>query len=37
MENHDGIFICSSKLMDDLDTATIRRFDFKLEFNYLKA
>jgi len=37
MENFDGIFICSTNLMKDLDEASMRRFDFKLEFNYLKT
>ncbi len=37
MENFKGIFICSTNLMNDLDAAALRRFDFKLEFTYLKA
>jgi len=37
MENFNGIFICSTNLMKDLDSASLRRFDFKLEFDYLKA
>lgn len=37
MENFNGIFICSTNLMKDLDTAALRRFDFKLKFTYLKA
>ncbi len=37
MENFDGIFICSTNLMNDLDKAALRRFDFKLEFTYLKT
>ncbi|MCK5831820.1 MAG: AAA family ATPase [Methylococcales bacterium] len=37
MENFKGIFICSTNLMDNLDTAALRRFDFKLEFTYLKT
>ena len=36
MENYKGIFICSTNLMKDLDPAALRRFDFKLEFTYLK-
>ena len=36
MENFNGIFICSTNLMKDLDSASLRRFDFKLEFSYLK-
>ncbi len=37
MENFEGIFICSTNLIKDLDTAALRRFDFKLEFTYLKT
>jgi len=37
MENFDGIFICSTNLMNNLDSAALRRFDFKLEFTYLKT
>ena len=37
MENFDGLFICSTNLMDNLDSATLRRFDFKLKFDYLKS
>ena len=37
MENFNGIFICSTNLMKDLDSASLRRFDFKLEFSYLKS
>jgi transitional endoplasmic reticulum ATPase len=35
METFEGLFICTTNLMDNLDTASIRRFDLKLEFNYL--
>ena len=37
MENFDGIFIATTNLMDNLDKASLRRFDLKLEFDYLKA
>ncbi|OIP54339.1 MAG: AAA family ATPase [Helicobacteraceae bacterium CG2_30_36_10] len=37
MENFEGIFIATTNLMDNLDKASLRRFDLKLEFNYLKA
>ena len=37
MERFQGIFVCSTNLMDHLDTAVLRRFDFKLKFGYLKA
>ena len=36
MENYEGIFIATTNLMDGLDQASLRRFDMKLEFNYLK-
>ena len=36
MENFDGIFIATTNLMDNLDRASLRRFDLKLEFDYLK-
>lgn len=35
MENFDGIFIATTNLMDNLDQASLRRFDLKLEFEYL--
>lgn len=36
MENFDGIFIATTNLMDNLDRASLRIFDLKLEFKYLK-
>jgi len=36
MENFDGLFICSTNLMDDLDQASLRRFAIKVKFDYLK-
>jgi len=36
MEHFDGLFICSTNLMDDLDQASLRRFAIKVEFDYLK-
>lgn len=36
MENYQGIFIATTNLMEGLDQASIRRFDLKLEFGYLK-
>ena len=36
MENFDGIFIATTNLMDNLDKASLRRFDLKLEFGSLK-
>ncbi len=37
MEGYDGIFICSTNLVDNLDSASLRRFDFKIHFDYLKV
>jgi len=37
MENFDGVFIATTNLMDNLDKASLRRFDLKLEFDFLKA
>ena len=36
MERFQGIFVCSTNLMANLDSAVLRRFDFKLKFDYLK-
>lgn len=36
MENFSGIFVASTNSMQDLDSAALRRFDFKIEFGYLK-
>jgi len=36
MENFDGIFIATTNLMDNLDKASLRRFDMKLKFGFLK-
>ncbi|MCB1659134.1 MAG: AAA family ATPase [Pseudomonadales bacterium] len=36
MENFSGLFIASTNLMNDLDPATLRRFDVKLRFDYLR-
>ena len=32
MEDFEGLFICSTNLMDDIDPAALRRFDIKIEF-----
>ena len=32
MEDFDGLFICSTNLMDEIDRAALRRFDIKIEF-----
>jgi SpoVK/Ycf46/Vps4 family AAA+-type ATPase len=36
MEAFEGLFICSTNLMDSLDHAVLRRFDLKISFGYLK-
>ncbi len=36
MEKFNGIFIATTNLMDHLDRASLRRFDLKLEFKFLK-
>ncbi len=35
MENFKGILICATNFAKNIDAATIRRFTFKLEFDYL--
>ena len=35
MEAFEGLFICSTNLVDSLDSASIRRFDVKIKFDYL--
>ena len=35
METFSGVFIASTNLVDNLDAASLRRFDMKLEFGYL--
>ncbi len=37
METFDGIFICTTNLMARIDKAALRRFDFKVQFDYLTA
>jgi SpoVK/Ycf46/Vps4 family AAA+-type ATPase len=36
MENHQGVFICSTNLIEELDAASIRRFDFKIKLDYME-
>lgn len=36
MESFEGIFIASTNLMGNIDSAAIRRFDAKVEFGYMK-
>lgn len=35
MEDFQGIFICTTNLLDRLDAASLRRFAFKVRFDYL--
>lgn len=37
IESFEGIFIATTNLMQNLDKASLRRFDLKLEFGYLTA
>ena len=37
MERHNGVFICTTNLLDRLDAAALRRFTFKIEFRPLTA
>jgi len=37
IENFEGIFIASSNLIGNFDEASIRRFDLKIHFDFLKA
>ena len=32
MERHDGVFICTTNLLDRIDQAALRRFTFKIKF-----
>jgi len=36
MEQFDGVFIASTNLFENLDEASLRRFDIALKFDYLK-
>ncbi|MCB0243726.1 MAG: AAA family ATPase, partial [Anaerolineae bacterium] len=36
MENYDGLLVMTTNLFDKLDSAVIRRFDFKVKFDFLK-
>lgn len=37
MEAFDGIFVCTTNLMNRLDQASLRRFAFKIKFDYLTS
>ncbi len=36
MEQFKGLFFCTTNLMEALDQASLRRFDLKIKFDYLK-
>ena len=36
MEGYSGVFIASTNLIDGLDQASLRRFDVKMKFDYLR-
>lgn len=36
MERFNGILICTTNMIKEIDTASIRRFNHKIEFDYLK-
>lgn len=36
MENFNGVFIATTNLMESIDTASLRRFDLKLKFDFLR-
>ena len=37
MERFDGIFVCTTNLLDRIDQAALRRFTFKIRFKPLTA
>lgn len=37
MEHFDGLFICSTNLVESLDAAALRRFDLKIQFDFLEV
>lgn len=37
MEAYEGIFVCTTNLMEKLDQASLRRFAFKVKFDYLSS
>ena len=37
METHPLPFVCTTNLMDDLDQAALRRFTFKVRYDYLRT
>jgi SpoVK/Ycf46/Vps4 family AAA+-type ATPase len=36
MESYEGVFFATTNLMDQLDSACLRRFDMKIHFGFLK-
>ena len=36
MEAFEGVFICTTNLMEKLDPACLRRFSFKVKFDYMR-
>jgi transitional endoplasmic reticulum ATPase len=36
MEDFEGLFVCSTNLMEVFDRASLRRFDLKIKFDYLR-
>ena len=37
MESFNGVFFATTNLMDNLDRASLRRFDLKVEFGFLRG
>jgi SpoVK/Ycf46/Vps4 family AAA+-type ATPase len=37
MEQFEGVLVCATNRMDNLDEAVLRRFEVKIKFGYLKA
>jgi len=37
MEEFPGLFICTTNLLEKLDTASLRRFDWKIAFKAMTA
>jgi SpoVK/Ycf46/Vps4 family AAA+-type ATPase len=37
LENYKGLIVCSTNLIETIDQAALRRFDFKVKFQYLRS
>ena len=37
MESHEYPFVCTTNLLDTLDEASLRRFTFKIKFDFMNA